>query len=143
MWAINVVVVDELGEETVEVSLVDDDHVIQRLGADRAHKSFCDGVRAGGPDRSSDTRDAQFGQPGSERTAVDSVTVVDEVSGLPPPRSRLDHLLPDPRRGRTRGHIEVDQLTTVVPDEEEDVEDPVVDGVDHQQIGRPDSCELV
>ena len=37
----------------------------------------------------------------------------------------------------------MDQLTTVVPDEEEDVEDPVVNGVDHQQIGRPDSFELV
>jgi hypothetical protein len=37
----------------------------------------------------------------------------------------------------------MDQLTTVVADEEEDVEDPVVNGVDHQQIGRPDSYELV
>jgi len=37
----------------------------------------------------------------------------------------------------------MDQLTTVVADEEEDVEDPVVNGVDHQQIGRPDSYDLV
>ena len=37
----------------------------------------------------------------------------------------------------------MDQLTTVVADEEEDVEDPVVNGVDHQQIRRPDSPELV
>jgi hypothetical protein len=30
-----------------------------------------------------------------------------------------------------------------VPDEEEDVEDPVVNGVDYQQVGCPDSFELV
>ena len=82
-------------------------------------------------------------QPGAERAAVDSVAVVDEVFGLASPGSRPDQLPPDPGRGRTRGHVEVDQLTKVVPDEEEDIEDPVVNGVDHQQIGRPDSFELV
>ena len=93
---------------------------------------------ARGPDRCPDAGDAQLRQADAERATVDGVAVVDEVLGPPPPRSRLDQLVPEPRRGRTRSHIEVDQLPRIVPDEEEDVEDHVVDGVDHQQIGRPD-----
>jgi hypothetical protein len=35
-------------------------------------------------------------------------------AGLASPGSRPDQLLPDPGRGRTRGHVEVDQLTPCV-----------------------------
>jgi len=44
VWAINVVVVDVLGEQSMEVSLVDDDRVVQTLRAYRAHDAFADGV---------------------------------------------------------------------------------------------------
>jgi hypothetical protein len=37
----------------------------------------------------------------------------------------------------------VDQLTAVVADEEEDVQDPVDNGADDQEIGCPDALELI
>jgi hypothetical protein len=37
----------------------------------------------------------------------------------------------------------MDQLTAVVTDEEEDVQDPVVNGAEDQEIGCPDTLELI
>jgi hypothetical protein len=37
----------------------------------------------------------------------------------------------------------MDQLTAVVSDEEEDVQDSVVNGADDQEIGCPDALELI
>jgi hypothetical protein len=37
----------------------------------------------------------------------------------------------------------MDQLTAVVTDQEEDVQDPVVNGLDDQEIGCPDALELI
>jgi len=68
---------------------------------------------------------------------------VDEVSGMASPGSRFDQLPPDPRRRRTRGDVEMDQLTAVVPDDEENVEDSKPDRLDDQEIRRPDPLELV
>jgi hypothetical protein len=78
-----------------------------------------------------------------EIPSVDGVSVVNEVGWLSTPWSRFQKLLPDPGRGRTGGDVEMDQLTAVVADEEEDVQDPVVHGVGDQEIGCPDVLELI
>ena len=59
---------------------------------------------------------------------------MDQVSGLATPRSRLKQLLPDPGCRRTRRDVAMDQLTALVADAEEDIEDLVVNGVDHQEV---------
>jgi hypothetical protein len=74
-----------------------------------------------------------------EIPSVDGVSVVDEVGGLSTPWSRFQKLLLDPCRHRTGRDVETDQLTAVVADEEEDVQDPVVDSADDQEIGCPDA----
>ena len=83
----------------MQVSLADDDRVVHRLRAYRAHDALADGGRAGGPDRCPDGGDAELGQPGAEGAAADIVAVVDEVVGLPSPGSRPDQLLPDRGEG--------------------------------------------
>ena len=68
MWAINVVVVDVLGEERIQVSLVDDDRVVQTLRAywtahtqtPRQRKPRSRTVRGSGGDRDLET---QFVRP--------------------------------------------------------------------------------
>jgi hypothetical protein len=49
---------------------------------------------------------------------------------LAPPWCCLQQLAPDPGRGRAGGDVEMDQLTPLVPDDEENVDDAVVNGVD-------------
>ncbi len=68
---------------------------------------------------------------------------MDEVGGLSTPWNRFQQLLPDPGGRRTGRDVEVDQLTALVADEEEDEQDPVVNSVDNQQIGCPDAPELI
>ena len=41
------------------------------------------------------------------------------------------------------GHLEVDELTTAVADEEEDVEGPEGEGLHDKEVGRPDRLSLV
>jgi len=92
-------------------------HSVRIERTTRSPMAFARGARTG----CSNAGDAELAEPGAERAAVDSVAVVNEVFGLPSPGSRLDQLLPDPRRRWTRGDTELDQLTTVVTDEEEHV----------------------
>jgi len=60
MGAVEVVVAGVLDEHGAKVPLVDDDHVIKALLADRAHQPLGDGIRPRGPEGCSDARDAQF-----------------------------------------------------------------------------------
>ena len=61
MGAVEVVVLDVLDEHGAEVTLVDEDHMIQALSADRANEPFGDGIRARRPEGCSDAGDPQPG----------------------------------------------------------------------------------
>ena len=98
---VGVVVVDELSEECVEVTLVDDDQVVQTLPPYRAHCALGDGVRLWRPGWSLDRGDPEASCPVPEVLAIDGIAVVDEATWLPPPGGRLDELAPDPRSRRT------------------------------------------
>jgi len=135
--AVMVVVVHELIQHPSEMTLADHDDVIETLPADGLHKPFCDRVRFRRPRWRPDSGDAWLCRVPIEVAAVHRVPIVDEMDGLATPWSRFQKLLPDPCRRRTGGDVEMDQLTAVVTDEEEDVQDPVVNGVDDQEIGCP------
>jgi len=68
---------------------------------------------------------------------------MDQVAGLLAPGRGLDHLAPDPRRGRVGGHVEVEQAAAVVADQEEDVEGLEVQGLDYEEVGCPDGLGVV
>src|ERR1700682_5453245 len=123
--------------------LVEHNHVIETLAANRADKAFGDWVGLGRPSRRPHAGDSKASDPHIEIPSVDGVMVMNEMGRLVPPRSRLQQLLPDPGCRRTGGDVEGDQLTALVADEEEDTQDPVVNGVDDQQIGCPDALELI
>jgi hypothetical protein len=95
------------------------------------------------PRRRPYARDSEAAGTPIEAAAVDVVAVVDEVGRFATPRCRLKQLLPDPSRRRTGRDVEVDRLTALVADEEEDVQDPVVNGVDDEQISCPDALDLI
>jgi hypothetical protein len=133
----------ELSQHPSEMSLVDHDDVIEALCADGLNEPFRDRVGLRRLRRRPHASDSEAAGPRIEIPAVDGVPVVDQVSGLATPRNRLKWLLPDPDRRRTGRDVEVDQLTAVVADEEEDVQDPVVNGVGDQEIGCPDALELI
>ena len=140
---VGVVVVDELSEECVEVTLVDDDHVVQTLPPYRAHCALGDGVRLWRAGSSLDRGDPEARCPVPEVLAIGGIAVVDEVLRPAAPWRRLDQLAPDPSgRGAAR-HVEVDDLPAVVGDEEEDVEGPIGDRLDDEEVRSPDPLDLI
>src|SRR6266568_4870546 len=117
--------------------------MVEALGPNRPHDPFGYGVRFRRPWRGAQPGDTQAGQLALEVTAIDGISIVDEVVRLPVPGRRLQELLPDPRRGGTGGDVDVKRLSPLVFDEEEDVEGPEGRGLDDEQIGRPGADQLV
>jgi hypothetical protein len=68
---------------------------------------------------------------------------VDEVDWLLAPGRRLQELVPDASGSRTGGDVDVEQLSPLVANEEEDIEGPEAYGVDDEQVSRPDAAQLV
>ena len=78
-----------------------------------------------------------------EVTAIDGISVMDQVFARPVPRRRFQELVPDPGSSRTGGDVEVDQLPPLMADQEEDVEVPEAQGLDHEEVSRPAATQLV
>src|ERR1700737_2866408 len=68
---------------------------------------------------------------------------MDEGGGLAAPWSVREQLTPDPGGGGACGDVEMHQFAPVGPDDEEDVDDPVVNGLDNQEISRPDAFHVI
>src|SRR2546425_8308287 len=141
MWSVAIVVIGELGQHRAWVTLVDHDQVIETFSPNGPHDPLGDG--GGRPRRCPPAGDTQARKLAVEFTAVDGIPVVDEVLGPTAPGRRLQELVPDPGSGRTGGDVEVDQISPLVIDAEEDVEGPEGHGLDHEEVGRPDATKLV
>ena len=141
--ALVVVVADKLSQDGAQVSLVDDNDVVETLGAEGSHDPLADSVRQRASERCSDPGDPQSGETGINAAPVNGVAIVNEMTGLPTPGGRLQELPPDPGGGRARGHIDVHQFSPSMPYEEEDVQGLEPDSLDHEEVGCPDALELV
>ena len=82
MRTIAVVVVDELGQNLVQVGLADGNHVVKALLTDCPDPALGDRVGAGRPKRSPQTPDIDRECALAEGGAPDTVTVVDQISRL-------------------------------------------------------------
>ena len=111
MGTIVVVVVDEFPQDGYQVALVDHDQVVQALDPNRSHDSFGDRIGVRRPTWGLHAEDAHGSSPRIEVPAVDSVAIVDQMRRLTSPSRGLDQLPPDPRGGRARGDVEMDQLS--------------------------------
>jgi hypothetical protein len=80
-----VVVVDELCQDPPQVALADGNQVVEALLAGCPHPAFRDRVRAGRPNRGTQTRDSHAGRALAEVGAPDPVTVMDQISRLAVP----------------------------------------------------------
>ena len=82
MWALVVVVLEEVDEDAVEVALVADQEPVEALAADGAHEAFCVGVRDGRADRGADHADAFAREDLVEDAGELAVAVADQEPTL-------------------------------------------------------------
>ena len=102
-----VVVGDILPQNGAKMPLVDNDHVIQALSAERAYYPFGDGVRLGSSNRGEYSFDAQPSCPRIEAPTIAAVAIPYQELWLLTPGCGLNQLSPDPLCPRVRRHVQV------------------------------------
>jgi len=105
-----VVVPKVLGEQSAEMVLAEDDHVVEAFTADGADQPLDVRILPGRSGRGEDLLDAHPFDPAPEVLAVDRVSVAKEESRCFVVGKRLDDLLGRPRRRRVLRDVEVDDL---------------------------------
>ena len=81
--------------------------------------------------------------PRHEVAAIDRVPVAQQVARLPAPRRGFKDLLPDPGSTRVGRQVAMDQLAASVRNEEEDIQRPKGEGLNGEQVRRPDLWPMV
>ena len=96
MRARAVIVAEVIAKTTTQVSLVEDDDVVEEFASDGANHAFDEGVLPGRPRCGENLGDADALHPSPELVAVDAVTNPEEVARRRVIGERLDDLLRSP-----------------------------------------------
>src|SRR5467141_4126159 len=98
-----VVVAEVAAQTTTEVSLIQDDHVVEELAADGADHAFDEGILPGRTGRRENLGDEHALHPSPKLAAVDAVAIAEEIARRRVIGERLDELLGGPGGGREIG----------------------------------------
>jgi hypothetical protein len=116
-----------IGEVTLEVvvqrALVPHDDVIEALASEGADHAFHERILPGTPMRRQHVRDAHLLHSPPNIRSVDRIAIADDEPRRRVPRPCLAELLCGPRRGRMRGHAQVDDAAAVVRQHDEHKQD--------------------
>jgi hypothetical protein len=112
MGARAVVVAQVAVQATTEVSLIQDDHVVEELAADGADHALDEGILPRGAWCSENLGDEHALHPSSKLAAVDAVAIAKEIARRRVIGERLDELLSGP--GGSRG-ISEDSMKWLAP----------------------------
>jgi len=144
--AVDVVVLDVLGEDCLEVTAAEDEHPVEALAPDGADHALTDGVRSGCPDRALDDPGALCGEDGVEGSRELGVAIADEeldrVCVVGEVHRDIAGLLGDPAGDRVGRDAGDPHATAVVVDEHEHVEPAEENGVDVEEVARLQTFRL-
>jgi hypothetical protein len=117
-----VVVPNVIGEESVQVSLVQDEDAIEQFSPTGTNPPLGGAVLPGRVEGRSDGLGPDGPDRAEDLSGEDGVAVEDEVLGDGVEGERVANLLDDPGGGGMGRDVEVDDLPATVADEEENVE---------------------
>ena len=117
-----VVVVEMLGQDSMQMSLVQHDRVVQTFSAYRTDDAFTIRILPGRAWCDGSFFDAHGFDASLEVVAVDSIPIADEKTGRFFVRGDIDDLLGGLFGVRIRGHVEVNDQSPVVTEHDEDVQ---------------------
>ena len=125
---------------TAKMLLAEYDHMVEEVPPDSPDHALGVGVLPWRPRCGQDFSEAHALNPPSERIAIDSIAIAEEVPGSGVLRERLEDLPGRPGRGRCACHVEVDDLAPMVQQHHEHEEDTERRGghneeVDGNQVG--------
>src|SRR5215468_5273809 len=125
------------------MGLAEDNDVIEAFPADRADQSLRMPVLPGRP-----RGDRMIAYTHGCKTlrhgpAVAPVTIPDHVSGCFVPREGICELAGDPLGCRMIGDAQRDQVSPLVPQDNQDKQQPKADGRHDQEVHRANACSMV
>src|SRR5215471_21659997 len=132
-------ITDVLGQDLLQMALIEDENVVQALGPDRSHPALGDRVGSRRSERRANLGNTNIAHATIERGAKTAVAVMnEETSRYSVPSAAFDNLLTRPRSGRIGRHVNVENLPTGMMDHEEHVERSKRYGLDAKEVARPD-----
>ena len=111
------------GQDAAEVSLAEDEHVIQALAPDRADEPLHERVLPRALRRGEKLLDPHAVHAVPKWLPINAVTVASEIGGRGVLREGVHDLLSGPVGGGVLGHVEVDDAPAVVSQHDENNED--------------------
>ena len=122
VWAPAVEVADILGQDFLQMALIEDEHVVQALGPDRSHLALGNRVGPRRSERRARLGNAEITHSPIEAAGITGVAVVNEKAWrLAIPTAAFDDLLCRPLGGRMCRHMHVQNLPAGVMNHEEHV----------------------
>lgn len=107
------VVFQVVAEQSFQMGLVEHDHVVEQLPADRANQAFDVGILPRAARWADDFVDTEIPNSLLEDFAVNAIAIAHQKPWSQFEREGLDYLLGSPCGQRVRRHVEVDNVTTV------------------------------
>jgi hypothetical protein len=129
-----VIILKILGQDSVQMSFAEHDHMIQTIPAYGTDDSFAIRVLPGGPGCNQDFLDAHAFHAFLEVVAVDAIAIADEKPRCLFVRESIDDLLGGPFGMRICGNVEEDDLSPVMPEYDEDVQNPERDCGNSEEV---------
>ena len=132
-------IADILGQDLLQMALVEYQNVVQALGPDRSHPALGDGVGSRRSEWRAKLGNTNIAHPTIECGTITAAAVMNEKSWwLAIPSTAFDNLLSRPRGGGIRRHVHVENLPAGVSDHEEHLQRSERDRSDAEEVARPD-----
>src|SRR5215472_6216352 len=132
-------IADILGQDPLQMALIEDEHVIQAVASHGPDPALCYGVGSRRSEWCANLGNTNIAHPTIECGTITAVAVMNEKSWrLAIPGTAFDNLLSRPRGGGIRRHVHVENLPAGVIDHEEHVQRSECDRSDAEEVARPD-----
>jgi hypothetical protein len=132
-------IIDIFGQGLLQMTLIEDEHVVQALSSDGSHPALGYGVGSRRSEWRANLGNTKIANTTVECGTITAVAVMDEKPWrLAIPSTAFDHLLSRPRGGGVRRHVHMENLPAGMIDHEEHVQRSECDRSDAEEVARPD-----
>ena len=143
MWTRVVIILEVIGEDSLQMGFVQDDHVVQTFSAYGTDDAFAIGILPGRAWCDRDFFDPHAFDAFCEVIAVDAVAITKEKTWCFLVRESVDDLLGGPPGVGIRGHVEMNHVSPVVAEDDGNVQHPEGHGGNREEIASGDIWQVI
>jgi hypothetical protein len=142
VWPHGVVVGEVRPQEATQMSVIENEKMVEALSSNRADDPLCEGILPGRAGGGEDLTNSHTLDSPRELLAVDRVSITEQEPGNRIVRECLDDLPGGPDcRGVVRD-VDMEEFAAVVAEHDEDEEQAEGDGRDHEEVDGDDVVDV-